>query len=91
MSSLDGLTCYVRVLSVRRERFVEFEFALGDPELSVELVMPFDRFEAFRTHNDAVLLEATPDARAALERLRWRHGAPGRETRGASHPEGGKQ
>lgn len=39
---------YVRVLGVRSNRFVEFEFAIDDPEqLMVELIMPFQAFEDF--------------------------------------------
>ena len=33
---LTGQPCFVRVTGTRDTRFVEFEFAIGDPELSVE-------------------------------------------------------
>ncbi len=37
---------FVRVLG-EREGFVEFEFAMGEPELMAELVMPRAAFETF--------------------------------------------
>lgn len=86
---LTSLTSFVRVLGVRRDRFVEFEFSLGDPDLSVELVMPFDQFETFCKRNHAAVREAAPEAEAAFERLRWRH----RAARPAARviPKGGNQ
>jgi hypothetical protein len=57
----------VRVTGVRRSRFVEFEFSLGD-ELVVELVMPYREFRSFCTERQARLLPA--EGEAALELLR---------------------
>ncbi len=48
---------YVRVLGTRLDRFVEFEFAINDPDqLMVELIMPFHAFEEFCRKYDAVEL-----------------------------------
>lgn len=38
---------FVRVLKRRSNGFVEFEFSIGWPELSVELMLPEADFEAF--------------------------------------------
>ena len=56
----------VRVTGVRRSRFVEFEFSLGE-ELVVELVMPYHEFRAFCDEHHARMLPA--DGEAALELL----------------------
>lgn len=47
---------FVRV-SGRRGPFVEFEFALGDPDLRVDLVLPEAAFAAFCRTNAVVVLE----------------------------------
>jgi len=51
---LGHLTKYVRVRSKADSRFVEFDFAIGDPSLFVELVMPKGAFDAFCATNEVV-------------------------------------
>ena len=58
----------VRVTGVRRARFVEFEFSLGD-ELVVELVMPYREFRVFCEEHDARQLPAEGEAALAFMRL----------------------
>lgn len=67
---------YVRVTGVRCERFVEFDFSIGDPNLFVELILPFDQFKAFcKKHNTQDLTEEQ-QAQVDLESLKWRYGQP---------------
>ncbi|SDP38096.1 phenol hydroxylase P0 protein [Ralstonia sp. 25mfcol4.1] len=47
--------CYVRVVE-RDERWVEFEFSIGDPAIFVELVMPPEQFQSFCRDQHAQLL-----------------------------------
>jgi hypothetical protein len=58
----------VRVTGVRRSRFVEFEFSLGE-ELVVELVMPYREFCTFCDEHDAKMLPADGEAALALMHL----------------------
>ena len=58
----------VRVTAVRRSRFVEFEFSLGDG-LVVELVMPHREFRTFCDEHDARMLPAEGEAALALLQL----------------------
>ena len=76
-AQMTGQPCFVRVTGTRGTRFVEFEFAIGDPELAVELVLQFDQFREFCARHDAI--ELTPEQGAALDhdRMKWRYGAPG--------------
>ncbi|EJE51340.1 Phenol hydroxylase subunit [Acidovorax sp. CF316] len=76
-SALTGMPCYVRVTGTLEQRFVEFEFAIGDPELAVELVLLFPQFHAFCAQHQAIQLDAEEGARLDYERLKWRFGAPG--------------
>ena len=55
---VQTMTSYVRVTGIRNGKFVEFEFALGDSDLSVELIMPFAAFDEFCRRQEAVVLPA---------------------------------
>lgn len=66
--------CFVRVLDTLASRFVQFEFTLGERDLSVELVMQYPQFLEFCERHHAVHLAAEEHARPELERMRWRQG-----------------
>lgn len=51
---------YVRVVE-RDERWVEFEFSIGDPAIFVELVMPPAHFQQFCVDQSAQTLPAPSD------------------------------
>ena len=52
---------FVRVLKRRDNGFIEFEFSIGWPELSVELMLPERDFEAFCATQKALRLhDASP-------------------------------
>ncbi|WP_105029437.1 MULTISPECIES: phenol hydroxylase subunit [unclassified Limnobacter] len=68
---------YVRVTGTLNNRFVEFEFSIGDPELCVELVMQFDQFREFCKQHNAVELTAEQCAWLDYERLKWQFGQAG--------------
>ncbi|MGO3841472.1 MAG: phenol hydroxylase subunit [Alcaligenes pakistanensis] len=55
-TSLPTLTKYVRVRSSANARFVEFDFAIGQPDLFVELVLPPAAFEHFCLQNNVQLM-----------------------------------
>lgn len=67
---------FVRLLGTKRDTFVEFEFAIDDPELAVELVMPFGEFMEFCRRYGVEFLEPTPPAATAFEKLCWKNGDP---------------
>jgi len=62
----DTTRKFVRVIELKKNGMVEFEFSVGDPELYVELLLPVSAFEAFTTANQAVTLEATSPLRHAV-------------------------
>ncbi|GLR64543.1 phenol hydroxylase subunit [Marinospirillum insulare] len=71
---LPNLTKYIRVRSKPDARFVEFDFAIGEPSLFVELIMPPAVFKVFCTNNAVVHMtdEQMADVDAELEK--WRYG-----------------
>lgn len=73
-SELDRLTKYIRVRSQPDARFVEFDFAIGDPSLFVELVMPRGAFEAFCAANDVVPMTEEQIRSVDAEMDKWRYG-----------------
>jgi phenol hydroxylase P0 protein len=68
---------YVRVTNVVKEKYVEFEFAIEDPTINVELVLPFEHFKLFCEMNDAVHLTPEQEADVEYDKLKWRFGVPG--------------
>jgi phenol hydroxylase P0 protein len=51
---------YVRVTGINSRGFVEFEFAVGAPELFVELMLPPAMFESFCATQNAQRLDPLP-------------------------------
>jgi phenol/toluene 2-monooxygenase (NADH) P0/A0 len=56
-TAFDASRRYVRVCQQRADGFVEFEFAIGSPELCVELMLPVGAFHEFCLANSVILLE----------------------------------
>lgn len=46
---------FVRVTGIRRGRFIEFEYMVGDPDLCVELIMPIPAFAEFCERQNATI------------------------------------
>ncbi|ENU80531.1 MULTISPECIES: phenol hydroxylase subunit [unclassified Acinetobacter] len=69
--------CYVHITGTQRDRFVEFEFSIGDPELAVEMIMPFAAFEEFCQRHQVKNLSHDEIAQLEYERMKWRFGLPG--------------
>lgn len=55
-ADFDPTARFVRVTGQQHPPFVEFAFAIGDPTLSVELVLPEAAFQAFCQANQVTLL-----------------------------------
>jgi phenol hydroxylase P0 protein len=62
---------FVRVTEKRQDGFVEFEFAVGEPGMAVELVMPQAAFESFCAANQAVFLQPRIDTGTGTSDWAW--------------------
>lgn len=64
---------FVRIKGVMPNGFIEFEFAVGEPEVFVELVMPKTAFDEFCRNNQVETLDAAaPQAADAADAgFRW--------------------
>jgi len=60
-----GARKYVRVTGCRGNNLIEFDFAIGTPDLFVELILPEPAFAEFCRINEAVILPSGGDASAS--------------------------
>jgi len=75
--TFNELTRYIRVRSAPEERFVEFDFAIGHPELFVELVLPREAFRIFCEHNNVVHMDSDMIRQIDEDMIKWRFGEKG--------------
>ncbi len=75
--SPKGPTCYVRLTQVRPDGFVEFDFSIGDPDLSVSLILPKAAYDEFCVMNRVRFLTAEQGAEIDAEQAKWRYGRAG--------------
>ena len=64
---------FVRIRQTRG-RFVEFEFAIGSPDIAVELIMPREMFDEFCDRYGAIGIQSDDSIAIDIERAQWRHG-----------------
>lgn len=68
ITSIDASKRYVRITG-ERHGFIEFDFAIGNPEIFTELLLKPEDFEEFRVLNKAEVLEPAPEV---ADDLAWR-------------------
>lgn len=68
------VTNYVRIKKVVRDRFIEFDFSINDPELFVELILPCDAFKTFCQVNNVIELSENQGALIDVQMKKWRYG-----------------
>lgn len=68
------LTKYIRVTGDINAAFVEFDFAIHDPSLYVELVLPQQAFREFCATNQVVEMSEQQQAVNDAEEDKWRYG-----------------
>jgi phenol hydroxylase P0 protein len=70
-NQVDTNKKYVRVTGCRAKDFIEFDFAIGSPDLFVELILPEAAFSDFCRQNDVVLLPSGVGSEVH-DALEWR-------------------
>ncbi|MBR0565610.1 phenol hydroxylase [Azoarcus sp. L1K30] len=61
---------FVRVRTLRPDRFIEFDFAIGEPEIFVEMILHADAFDDFCAMNAVTFL--TDKAASGGDAGHWR-------------------
>jgi phenol hydroxylase P0 protein len=70
---------YVRFRELDSMGYVQFDFAIGDPELAVELTLPLAAYQAFCRAQAVTYLTREQGDALDVEKSKWRFGAPGIE------------
>jgi phenol hydroxylase P0 protein len=73
-STFDQMPRYVRVRSEPGDAFVEFDFAIGYPELYVELVLPHPAFKQFCKTHHVQHMNAHMSQALDADAQKWRYG-----------------
>lgn len=68
------LTKYIRITGDRDAKFVEFDFAIQDPTLFVELVLPQQAFQHFCEINQVIEMTEAQQAWNDAQEDKWRYG-----------------
>jgi len=71
-SKFGGRGRTARIIGVRRGAYVEFEFTVGDEQLTVELIMPYQAFREFCADNSVQMQPVDDEIRADFEKMKWR-------------------
>lgn len=70
---------FIRVKKIIRDKFVEFDFAVGDPGLYVELILPKAAFETFCQRNNVTVMSAEQAEAVDQDMEKWRYGKAGED------------
>lgn len=70
---------YVRYREFDERGYVQFDFAIGDPELAVELTLPLRAYQEFCRANAVIYLTREQADALDHEKTKWRFGAPGQQ------------
>lgn len=79
-TQMSDLTRYARIRRVVDDKFIEFDFAIGDPSLYVELVLPRDAFDTFCRHNQVVMMTDEQAEAVDADMAKWRYGEEANES-----------
>jgi len=74
MNNSDDLKYFIRIRG-RKKQFIEFDFAIGSPDLAVEMIMPRILFEEFCQRYQATVISDDDGILIDSERAIWRHGS----------------
>ena len=68
---------FVRLREHRADGFVIFDFSIGDPTLTCELILPASMYREFCANNKVVHLTDAQAAVIDFDSCKWRYGKPG--------------
>ncbi|NMG43044.1 phenol hydroxylase [Aromatoleum toluvorans] len=71
-AGFDTRRRFVRVTGERANGFVEFDFAVGEPDLAVEMILTREAFAEFCARNAVEMLAPQAEPRDAADDWDWR-------------------
>ncbi|MDX2471447.1 MAG: phenol hydroxylase subunit [SAR324 cluster bacterium] len=66
--------CFVHIRDIRDEKFVQFDFAIGDPLCNLEMVLPVKAFEEFCANNKVTHMSEEEAKAVDRDRAQWSYG-----------------
>jgi len=63
---------FVRVVELREDGFIEFDFAVGEPEIFVEMILPAAAFDDFCASQRVTFLDAGGQLKVGTDDWNWR-------------------
>jgi phenol/toluene 2-monooxygenase (NADH) P0/A0 len=75
--AFDVTKNYVRFRELREDGYVDFDFSIGDPQLSVELTMKLADYQSFCNSVGATYLTRAEALAIEFDKCKWRYGLPG--------------
>jgi len=72
---------YVHVTDVKSSGLVEFDFAIGDPCMYVELALPKKQFDEFCVRNEVQHLTREQEIDVENDKYKWQYGVLGTLTK----------
>lgn len=70
----DATQCFVHIRDIKDDRFVEFDFAIGDPLCNLEMVLPVKAFEEFCVNNKVIHMSEEEAQAVETDRSKWSRG-----------------
>ena len=70
-SAFDPRSRFVRFKKRRSDGFVEFDFAIGEPGLSVEMILPEAQYHEFCRANKVAHVTPAQAAEIDRDKLKW--------------------
>lgn len=72
---------YVHITNVNKDQLIEFDFAIDDPCMYVELALPKKQFDEFCQTNKVIHLTKEEQIAVENDKYKWRYGVIGTLTK----------
>ncbi|KAB7889108.1 phenol hydroxylase subunit [Poseidonibacter ostreae] len=65
---------FVQIMEIRDDGFVEFNFAIGEAAMNVELILPYKAFIEFCQNNRVSFFTKEQDTEVLIDNENWQFG-----------------
>lgn len=65
---------FIQIMEIRDDGFVEFNFAVGEAAMNVELILPYKAFIEFCQNNRVSFFTEEQDAEVLIDNENWQFG-----------------
>lgn len=65
---------FIQIIEIRNDGFVEFNFAVGEAAMNVELLLPFKAFIEFCQNNRVSFFTQEQEGEILIDNENWKYG-----------------